>query len=336
MTSASPPGRERRFDWAVERLLHGRRPHRARRLDPDERRVDAAVAVLLLATAAALAALAPAGRAFEADTAAVLVVGFAVALRIRLYVGAGYTSPTQLVLVPMLFWLPAASVPLLVAAALAGAALVDVARGRAHPERAVSAVADGWSAVGPSVVLVAAGEPGAQAVGWGVVALAVVAQCAVDLLASTAREWAGRGIPPALQLRVIASVYLVDACLTPVAVVVAAAGGGLHGDAIVAIVPLLAVLAAFALDRRARIDELTSRIDELQEERRRHDASIRRVGEASGSGLDRPALLDVVLRTAIEALGADRGRARAGDSETSAGTTEPGGAAEHAVRSAEA
>jgi diguanylate cyclase (GGDEF)-like protein len=305
----------RRFDWAVERMLHGLRPHRARRLAARERRVELPAAALFLVVAGALAVLVPSERELSTGVAVALVAGYAVASRVRLYVGAGYTMPTQLVLVPMLFWLPVATVPLLVAAALAAVAAVDLARGRAHPERALTSVADAWYAVGPSVVLVVAGEPAAQDVGWHVVALALLAQCLVDLLASSAREWLGRGIPPALQLRVIGSIYLIDACLAPVAVVVAAAGGALHVDAIVAVAGLLGVLAAFALDRRARIEELTSRLDELREERRRHVASIRRVGEASSAGLDRPALLEVVLRTAMEALGADGGRARVGEAE---------------------
>src|SRR4051812_2099419 len=316
-TAADRPGV--RFDWAVERLLHGRRPHRTRRLADRERHVEAAAAALFLGAATALVLLAPSEREFAPGIAAALVLGYALAARVRLYVGAGSTMPTQLVLIPMLFWLPAATVPPAVACALVLAALVDVVRGRAPGERLLTAVPDALYTFGPSLVILAAGEPTAGEVAWGLVALAVLAQCVADLLVSTAREWIGRGIPPALQLRVMASVYVVDACLTPVAVVVASAGGALHGTAIVATVPLLGVLAALALDRRARIDELSTRLDELREERRRHDASIRRVGEAFGSGLDRPALLEVVLRTAMEALGADRGRASAAGSDVEAG-----------------
>src|SRR3712207_6858381 len=48
------------------------------------------------------------------------------------------------------------------------------------------------STFGPSVVVLAAGEPGAGDVSWPVVALAVAAQFLVDLLGSSGREWAGR------------------------------------------------------------------------------------------------------------------------------------------------
>ena len=336
--AARRSGPRTRFDRAAERLLHAVRPHRARRLAPNERRVDAAAAALFLVVAAGLAAFVPSDRALPPLTAAVLVVGYALASRVRLYVGAGFAMPTQLVLVPMLFWLPPADVPLLVACSMVVVAAIDIVPGRAHAERILTRIADAWYVLGPAVVLVLAGEPSARDVSWLVVALALGSQFLLDLGASSVREWLCRGIPPALHLRVFAQVAMIDACLTPVAVVVAGAGGVLDPDAVVAIVPLLVLLAGFAHDRRARIDELTTRIDELREERRRHDASIRRVGEASGAGLDRPALLEVVLRTAMEALGADRGRARAAGSETEAGgdAAAPNAALEHAMDAAEA
>ena len=336
--AARRSGPRTRFDRAAERLLHALRPHRARRLAPNERRVDAAAAALFLVVAAGLAAFVPSDRALPPLTAAVLVVAYALASRVRLYVGAGFAMPTQLVLVPMLFWLPPADVPLLAACSMVVVAAIDIVPGRAHAERILTRIADAWYVLGPAVVLVLAGEPSARDVSWLVVALALVAQFLLDLGASSVREWLCRGIPPGLHLRVFAQVAMIDACLTPVAVVVAGAGGVLDPDAVVAIVPLLVLLAGFAHDRRARIDELTTRIDELREERRRHDASIRRVGEASGAGLDRPALLEVVLRTAMEALGADRGRARAAGSDTEAGgdAPAPNAALEHAMDAAEA
>lgn len=63
--------------------------------------------------------------------------------------------------------------------------------------------------------------------------------------------------------------------------------------------------------------QLERRLEELEEERSRVLSGIRRIGEAFASGLDRGALLELSLRTAIDASGADRGRvsvrARAGD-----------------------
>ena len=73
--------------------------------------------------------------------------------------------------------------------------------------------------------------------------------------------------------------------------------------------PLLALLAALAADRGARIREAVDRLDELTEEHARLDRAIHRIGEAFGSKLDRAALIDIGVRTAVEALGADFGRA---------------------------
>ncbi len=61
--------------------------------------------------------------------------------------------------------------------------------------------------------------------------------------------------------------------------------------------------------------ELERRLAELTQERGRVQDSMRRLGEAVGANLDRDALLDLVLRTAVDGVGADAGRAcvRTGD-----------------------
>jgi diguanylate cyclase (GGDEF)-like protein len=54
--------------------------------------------------------------------------------------------------------------------------------------------------------------------------------------------------------------------------------------------------------------QLERRLDELGKERSRVQESIRRIGEAFASGLDREALLELALRTALEATSAHCGR----------------------------
>jgi diguanylate cyclase (GGDEF)-like protein len=54
--------------------------------------------------------------------------------------------------------------------------------------------------------------------------------------------------------------------------------------------------------------QLEHRLEELEQERSRVLSGIRRIGEAFASGLDRAALLELSLRTAVDATGADRGR----------------------------
>lgn len=56
-------------------------------------------------------------------------------------------------------------------------------------------------------------------------------------------------------------------------------------------------------------DELQERMDELGEQRRLLEGTLRRVGETFASSLDRDALLEIVLRTVVEGVHADGGRA---------------------------
>jgi diguanylate cyclase (GGDEF)-like protein len=55
--------------------------------------------------------------------------------------------------------------------------------------------------------------------------------------------------------------------------------------------------------------QLQLRLDELAEERVRLQHAMRRIGDTFASNLDREGLLDIVVRTAVEGVGADAGRA---------------------------
>ena len=55
--------------------------------------------------------------------------------------------------------------------------------------------------------------------------------------------------------------------------------------------------------------ELESKIEEVESKRRELEETIRRVGDAFAAGLDRQGLLDLAVRTAVEACEADAGRA---------------------------
>src|SRR6185312_16255890 len=54
--------------------------------------------------------------------------------------------------------------------------------------------------------------------------------------------------------------------------------------------------------------QLEGRLADLEQERARVRQAIRRIGEAFASGLDRDALLELALETAMDATEADRGR----------------------------
>ncbi len=303
------PYREKDRDSSrADRLLEYWRPYRPRRLTPRERRVEGAAAAIFVVVAAAMAVLSSSEREFDPLLALVLIPSYAFASRVRLYLGAGFAMPNQLVLVPMLYLLPPGSVPAVVACALAGTAAIDSLGGRAHPERILTALADAWHVVGGALVFVIADAPDPELSSWPILAAALVAQCATDLIAATVREWLGRGISPWAQIRVILTVYAIDFSLSPIGLAIAVAASD-HSFAFLLAVPLVALLAALAIDRKMRIEEAVGRLDELAEQHARLDRAIRRIGESFASKLDRMALVNLVLRTAGEALEAEHGRA---------------------------
>jgi diguanylate cyclase (GGDEF)-like protein len=313
----------------MERLLERWRPYDSRALTRRELRVEAVAAASLAVVALAMLLVLSPMRDSDLAVALALVASMAIASRVRLYIGAGAAVPTQLVLVPMLFLLPPAAVPACVAAGLVAGESFDILRRRAHPERVLTSTADAWHAVAPSLVFAAAGAPPPDIAYWAVLAMAATAQCAGDLAIGTVREWLGRGIAPVVQLRVIGAVYLVDACLTPVGLLVAIAGGA-DAFGFLLVLPLLALLAALANDRSRRIQDAVGRLDELTAGHERLDRAIHRIGEAFGSKLDRAALAEIMLDTAVEALGADFGRV-----SLASGTIEHGDPPSEAVATAE-
>ena len=67
--------------------------------------------------------------------------------------------------------------------------------------------------------------------------------------------------------------------------------------------------AALGTEFNTMARELEKRLEELQLERRRLREAIRRVGESFAKGLDRDAVLEIVVQTAVDGIGADVGRA---------------------------
>src|SRR4051794_13924489 len=71
--------------------------------------------------------------------------------------------------------------------------------------------------------------------------------------------------------------------------------------------------AALGQEFNTMAAQLEARLDELREERTRVERSMRRLGEAVASNLDRDALLGIVVETAVDGVGAQGGRASARD-----------------------
>src|SRR3954469_25161350 len=182
-----------------------------------ERLSDGGLGLALVAVSLLLAAVD--GWHADAGAAAVLIPLYAVACRVRFYVGAGYTIPTQLVLMPMLFAFSPGLVPLAVIVGATLGRLPDVLARRAHPDRLLLGPANAWHALGPALVFAAA-DPGAPS--WSdawIYVLAFAAQVLTDFV--MLREWLALGIPPSIQLPLLLRVQMVVALLTPIGLMVA-------------------------------------------------------------------------------------------------------------------
>ena len=73
--------------------------------------------------------------------------------------------------------------------------------------------------------------------------------------------------------------------------------------------------AALGKEFNSMARQLEGRLEELQRERARLQEAIRRVGESFAAGLDRVGLLEIVVQTAVDGIGASAGRATMRDSE---------------------
>jgi putative nucleotidyltransferase with HDIG domain len=191
--------------------------------------------------------------------AALYVVGLAVAGRIRIDVGSGFTVPTQAVFVPLLFAVPLPFVPLLVALSLALGMTPGVLRGRVAPSRLLTVPANSWFSFGPALVLLLAYDTNPTDLtdlrSLAILLLALAAQFTCDFTANAVRERLCGGIGIRELLGEVREVYLIDAALAPLGLLVAIAGAHQRW-AVLLIAPLFAILRIFSRERRARLEQL--------------------------------------------------------------------------------
>ena len=223
-----------------------------RPLSARERAAELIVGGGMLAAAVALLIVAPPGGGVPVSQALLLTLAFAVASRVEFDVMGSYTIAAQVVLVPMLFVLPPSVVPLLAAGGLVLAKLPEVVRGVRPPGRAAMALGDAWFAVGPAVVLVAAGSPDASDAAAWVLVGALLAQFAVDFVAGAIRDWVSGILDLSRQLHESAWIYSVDSLLAPLGLL-AALVAEQEEWAVALTLPMLVLLQLFAFERRWRI-----------------------------------------------------------------------------------
>lgn len=215
-------------------------------------RVIAAVAFLV--AAGLLAALAPWHHSLSIPRLLVVLAAYVVADRIKFPVAGGFTYPTMLVFVPTLFVLPTPLVPLAVMTAILLGWSVRFARRQSSLSRIPSYVADSWYSFGPALIIVLGGAERFAWSHWPIYAAALVAQFGFDLAATIARCWIGEGISPRVQAPLLMWVYLVDAMLAPLGLLIAASAATRPGLILLAL-PVLGMLGLFARERQQRLEQ---------------------------------------------------------------------------------
>ena len=154
---------------------------------------------------------------------------------------------------PLLFALPVALVPIAVAVVLALVRLPDVFRGKTRPGRLLHTAGNAWFSIGPVAVFAIAGVAPADAAPLLLVA-ALAAQFTVDFVISVV-QFAPQGASLSSQFGDAASVYVIDAALSGIALVVAENVQS-SPAAVLALLPLLVLLAFFARERHRRLNSL--------------------------------------------------------------------------------
>ena len=240
------------LDPDVDRIVEEARAWCARPVGLRDRLPGLVSGGLFLAFALSLLVWFPVARTPAPYVYALFVGAYAIASRVEFEVGPGFAIPTQLVLVPMLFVLPLRVVPLCVAAGLlTGDAAAS--RGRLTLERVPLRLANAWHAVGPVLVLGAAGAPAPSLRNAPVLAAALAAQFVFDFASTASLEWFRVHLSPRTLARYVGWTYLVDGVLSVTALAFAAAA--VHRPAAMLLaLPLVGLLGFFARERRVRID----------------------------------------------------------------------------------
>ncbi len=205
-----------------------------------------------LGAVAALWAISPPS-GFAPAVPLMCIAVMALATRVRFDTPLGYTVPTQLAFVPLLFATPVAIVPLAVVVAVTVARLPDIVGGRIRVSGLLRAPGNCWFSVGPvAVFAIAHVQPGNA--GPVLLLAALAAQFATDFVVSAVYFGIARKASVRSQLR-DSWVYVIDAALSGVGLVVAEQ---MHSApvAVLAVVPLLGLLAMFARERQQRLESL--------------------------------------------------------------------------------
>jgi HD-GYP domain-containing protein (c-di-GMP phosphodiesterase class II) len=241
---------ERRIE--LDELVEASRERIALRLRGRERITTWAGAAVFVTGAIALAEIFPEQNGGRFWLSGLLVAAYALVSMVEFEIGSGSAIPTQLVFVPMLFLLPPASVPPLVALALILSMVPRLRAGMPLGRLAVQ-LTSALHTLGPATVFAIAGTPPARSSSWPIVLIAVCSQMLIDFVWAFVHGRIVFGITAGELVRVITWVYAVDALLTPAGFAAAVAATQDTSFAFVGL-PLAGLFAVFARERQGRID----------------------------------------------------------------------------------
>src|SRR4051794_7954443 len=143
----------RATDPAAQGMLTASRNSRPKRLAPRELAIELLFGGGVLAASAAIAVGFDSPRESQLGLTLARIVALAIASRVRFAVGAGFTTPAQLVFIPMLVFLPPAVIPVAVGLGYALAKLPDALSGKLQPDRLIVSLGDAFFAIGPALVI---------------------------------------------------------------------------------------------------------------------------------------------------------------------------------------
>ncbi len=207
---------------------------------------------LIAATAALWVLRAAAARSTRYPRSSASAV-FVAAASVHIDTPFGFTPPTQLAFVPLLFAMPLAAVPFAVAVGLALARLPSVLRGEVPAIRLLLCGGNAWFVIGPVALFVLTGTRPATA-GPVLLVAALLAQFGLDLVISAVRLVIARGVKLGTHL-VQVWVDAIDAGLSGIGFVVAKHVRA-EPASVLALVPLLGIFAMFARERHQRLKNL--------------------------------------------------------------------------------
>jgi len=218
-----------------------------------ERLVGAPFGIALLLAVALVALLVDDPRPFHVAPLVAFLAAFTLAARVEFQTGAGYAVPTQLVFVPMLFALPAWTVPLVVGTGYVLARATEDPRPPLGPERIVGEFANAWYALAPILVVTLAHAEEPALSSWPIYVAALAAQLALDALTAGLRAGLAFRTHPLELLRELRFAQRLDVVLAPLGLLAALAAREAQFAWLLAF-PLIALIALFGRERTTLVD----------------------------------------------------------------------------------